>query len=355
MTYTEILEILCGTMTVSGWERNAHETVRQHFASRFDEITSDGARNLILLRRCQKENAPRILLDAHMDEIGMMVREVLEDGFLTVANVGGLDRQILPCAECRIYGEKKTVSGVLAVRGISPDSEGSKVPEWKDLVIDTGYTKEELTTLGIGPGSPVSYRHQWTQLLNNRITGQGFDDKCCAAGLLWAVIHTPREELAGDVYVVLSAAEEIHGQLTNCAALAIQPDFAIVTDVNFASTPGMASDESAPLGEGPMTSLSAATDRRLTDRIIAAAKKAEIPLHPVVESTNTGTNAGSLIYANTGVPTAVVSIPLAGMHSYNECLSIDDGEAFARLIRLCITSPDIGTDSVPVWEKGGLA
>jgi len=160
--------------------------------------------------------------------------------------------------------------------------------------------------------------------------------------------------LAGDVYIVLSAAEEIHGQLAGCAAFAIQPDFAIVTDVNFASTPGMPAEESSPLGEGPMTSLSAATDRRLTDRILDAAKKADIPLHPVVESTDTGTNAGSLVYSGSGVPTAVVSIPLASMHSYNECLSVEDGEAFARLIRICITDPAVGAGNTPVWEKGGL-
>jgi len=229
---------------------------------------------------------------------------------------------------------------------------GDQTPEWHGLVVDTGYSKEELTALGITIGTPITYRKQWTELLNRRITGQGFDDKCCGAGLLAAVMDTPRDALAGDVYVVLSAGEEIHGQAADCAAYAIEPDIAIVTDVNFAAAPGVAAEESAPLGEGPMVSLSAVTDRKLTRKILEIAEMAEISVHTVVEATNTGTNANSLVYSRCGVPAAVVSIPLAGMHSYNECLSLDDGEAFARLIRTIITTPDIAEGYDMIEEKG---
>ncbi len=356
MKYIDILKVLCDTMTVSGNEQNAHDAIRQLAGDFFDEIITDPARNLILVRKCGKENARRILLDAHMDEIGMMVRTVEDGGFVTVVNIGGLDRQILPASDCLLWGERDTIPGVFAA---TPPhlygALGSGVPSWDKLVIDTGCTKEELEAHGVKPGTPVSYKRQWTHLLNNRITGQGFDDKCCGAGLIHAVLHTPREALAGDVYIVLSSGEEIHGQGADCAAFRIMPDVAIVTDVNFAAAPGVSPDESAPMGDGPMVSLSAVTDRKLTKKVLAIAKEANIHVNTVVETTSTGTNANSIVYCQYGVPAAVVSIPLGGMHSYNEYLSIDDGESFARLIQALIASPALVEGFDPVTEKGGLA
>lgn len=356
MTYKEILKILCDTMTVSGNEQNAHEAVRSLAGDCFDEIYTDTARNLVLVKKCGKENARRILLDSHMDEIGMMVRAIHDGGFITVVNIGGLDRQILPASDCLLWGDKKTIPGVFAAT--PPHLYGvlsRDVPSWDKLVIDTGCTREELEEAGVKLGTPISYKRQWTSLLNNRITGQGFDDKCCAAGLLYAVLHTPAEALAGDVYITLSSGEEIGGHGADCAAFGIEPDIAIVTDVNFAAAPGVSSDESAPMGGGPMVSLSAVTDRKLTKKILAVAKAANIPVNTVVEATNTGTNANSLVYTQYGIPAAVVSIPLGGMHSYNEYLSIDDGEAFAKLIQACITTADLAEGFTMVTEKGGLA
>ncbi len=356
MKYKDILKKLCDTMTVSGNEQNAHNAVKAIAGDVLDEIYTDTARNLVLVKKCTKDSPRRILLDAHMDEIGMMVRTIEDDGFVTVVNIGGLDRQILPASDCLLWGENDTIPGIFAatpphLAGVL----GGDVPSWDKLVIDTGCTKEELEKHGVKIGTPVSYRRQWTELLNNRITGQGFDDKCCAAGLVYALLHTPREALAADVYVVLSTGEEIHGQGADCAAFRIAPDVAIVTDVNFAAAPGVSPDESAPMGEGPMVSLSAVTDRKLTKKVLDIAKEANIPVNTVVETTSTGTNANSLVYCQYGVPAAVVSIPLGGMHSYNEYLSIDDGESFARLIQALIASPALVEGFDMVTEKGGLA
>lgn len=356
MKYIDILKTLCDAMTVSGNEQNAHDAVKTLAGDVFDEIYPDAVGNLILLRKCGKENARRILLDAHMDEIGMMVRGVHEGGFVTVVNIGGLDRQILPASDVQLWGDKKTIPGVVAAT--PPHLYGvleNKTPDWNSLVIDTGCTKEELAEAGVKIGTPITYKRQWTYLLNNRITGQGFDDKCCCAGLLYAVIHTPREALAGDVYVVLSTREEIGGHGADCAAFGIRPDVAIVTDVNFAAAPGVSGDESAPMGDGPMVSLSAVTDRKLTKKILQIAEEAHIHVNTVVEATNTGTNANTLVYCQYGVPAAVVSIPLGGMHSYNEYLSIDDGEAFAKLIQALIANPALTEGFDMVMEKGGQA
>ena len=170
MKYVDILKTLCDAMTVSGNEKNVHDAVRSLTGDVFDEISADAVGNLVLLRKCGKENARRILLDAHMDEIGMIVRAVHDGGFVTVVNIGGLDRQILPASDVQLWGDKKTILGVVAATpphlyGIL----GNETPDWNNLVIDTGCTKEELAEAGVKIGTPITYKKQWTHLLNNRV------------------------------------------------------------------------------------------------------------------------------------------------------------------------------------------
>ena len=338
MTYYDILRTLCAVMTVSGNEQNAMDTLRTRFSGDFDEISRDNARNILLTKKSSRENAPRILLDAHLDQVGMIVSTITDDGFCTVLPIGGLDRQILPGARLLVYGKSRTIPAYIASYPADcgfPDG----VPAMDTLRLDTGYTKAQLTEMGIGVGTFVGYGAEITELFNRRIIGCGFDDKACAAGLLSAVLDTDRAALQFDVTVCLSAGEEIGAAAADCAVCGVHPALAIVTDVNFAETPGMAITESSPIGDGPMTSLSAVTDRQLTRRIISLAGEKEIPLNPVVESTSTGTNANTVFFCADGIPTAVVSIPLGCMHSYSEYLSLDDGEAFAELIGAILTDP----------------
>jgi len=346
MTYESMLTALLDTMSISGNEDNALSAVRELTGTYFDEITVDKARNILLTRRCGREDAPRLMLDAHMDEIGMMVNDVSEDGFLTVCGVGGMDKKLLSGADVWVYGREKRIYGVVMPNALEanglPDKE--KAPTFDTLRVDTGYTAAELTEMGIGIGSFVGYNAKITHLPNRRMACRGMDDKSCGAGLLTAVCTTDREKLAGDVTVVLSAREEIGGNGANCAAYTIKPNIAVVTDVNFAGTPGMEKKYSGKMGGGPMVSLSAVTDRRLTDKILQIAEKAEISVSKVVEATNTGTNANALVFCESGIPTAVVSIPLANMHAYSETLSLDDGENFVKLIQAIITDEHICTD-----------
>ncbi|MBQ7922489.1 MAG: M20/M25/M40 family metallo-hydrolase [Clostridia bacterium] len=356
MTYESLLKALTGVMTISGNENNALTVVKELVGTYFDEITADNAHNILLTRRCGREFAPKIMLDAHLDEIGMIVTGVTEDGLLSVSGVGGLDKQLLPGADMWICGREKRIYGVVAAHpaDLLRLSDEEKKPTYENLRIETGYTKEELTELGIGVGTFVGYNSKITSLANRRMAGKGMDDKSCCAGLLFAVCETDREKLAADITVVLSAREEIGGNGANCAAHAIKPHIAIVTDVNFAATPGMEKKYSGKMGKGPMVSLSAVTDRRLTEKILHIAKEAEISVTTVVEATNTGTNANALVFCEAGIPAAVVSIPLANMHAYNETLSLDDGESFVKLIQAIITDPDLCTDFIVTPYEGGL-
>lgn len=337
LNYLKTLRHLLSVMSVSGCEREAAEEIKKEYGKYFDSVTVDRARNIILEKRSPSADARTVLLDAHFDQIGMIVTGITKSGLLTVAPVGGIDRVILPSSEVTVYG-RKTVFGVVASTPPHLQKPGdTAAPEWTDVRIDIGYSKEEAEKI-IDIGTPVCWYYKGDELLNRRITGAGLDDKACAAGLICAVANTPSERLRYNVALTLSSGEEIGGDGASRAAFSLKPDFAVVTDVNFATTPGVEEDESGKPGEGIMISLSAVTDRPLTKKLIALAKENKIPVTTVVEPTNTGTNANHLVYTENGIPAAVVSLPLAGMHSYNEMLDMKDADNFVGFFKKLITS-----------------
>ncbi|MBR6915928.1 MAG: M20/M25/M40 family metallo-hydrolase [Clostridia bacterium] len=336
--YKKLLREMTAIPSVSGFERKAAETLIPAVKEYFDEVLIDPVGNLILKKTCGKEDAPRIMLDAHFDEVGFIVSEITDGGFVKVEPVGGIDPSVLSSTEVVIYG-REPVYGLFCVTPphlVTKDDEG-KLPKVKDMMIETGYEKEKLEKI-VAPGDPVGYRAVGDDLSFGVVAGRGFDDKSCGAALICAVADTPRDDLAGDVYVTLSSREETGGGGASAAARSVDPDFAVVTDVNFAKTPGVETRESGERGKGPMVSLSAVTCRRLTLGILKMAEKAGIPVQTVVESSNTGTNANLLLITGDGVPVAVVSLPLGGMHTFSETLSLDDAELFIKLIKEIIKS-----------------
>lgn len=336
LDYIKTLRELCSIMTVSGCEKNALPYVCETFSHIFDEIYSDASGNVILHKKPTSDGTPKIMLDAHLDEIGMMVSGITDAGLLRVVPIGGLDRNILPAAEVTVYGGEELFGVITPTPAHLADPKDKKTPEWSELLVDIGYPKEEAEALA-PIGTPIKYRYAGDELLNSRFTGRGLDDKACAAALICAVEKVPREELSYDVYITLSSGEETGRGGAACAAYSIRPDYAVVTDVNFALTPGVKPEEGGRLGAGPMISLSGVTDRTFTKKILGIAKEAEIGVTTVVEATSTGTNASCVYFACDGIPTAVVSLPLAGMHSYNELLQIDDANAFIELIARVIS------------------
>lgn len=224
-----------------------------------------------------------------MDEIGMMVTEVLEGGFLRVLNLGGLDGRIMPAAEVFIYGEE-TIYGVVASTPphLRKPGEDKALKPVSELLIDTGYAKEKLETL-VRPGTPVGFVPRYIELLGGRLAGKGFDNKSCAAIAVEALASVEREALAGDVYLLLAVQEEttMLGGMTGAAG--IDPDYALVADVTFGETPDTESGDAFPLGEGCVISLSAVTDRCLTGRTVELAKEKGLTYTRSVEPTGTGT------------------------------------------------------------------
>lgn len=338
----KLIYSLSDIMSVTGSEYRGREELMRVLEDVFDEYYEDTTGTHVFIKKCGRENAPRLMLDAHFDEIGMIVSAIHEDGYLSIARAGGLDRRILPATEVKIYGAK-TIYGVICSTPphLQKAGDAKKLPELEDILVDTGYSKEELEKI-VRIGTPIGFYEKTAPLLGNRLCGRGMDNKCCAAAAVRAAMLVSRDDMVCDLYVTLSSREEesLAGGCVN-AAYTIKPDAAIVTDVTFAKFPGVEDYECGKMGEGVVISLSAVTDKYLTRRLCALCGEKDIKMSETVDATDTGTNATMLALTGDGIPTAVVSVPLSCMHTYNEIIDAEDVLSAAKLFAAAMCDPEV--------------
>ncbi len=342
MELKELIVSISSLMSVSGHESYSEKELAELIGGEFDESFRDAVGNRFFVKRCGRDGAPRILVDAHMDEIGLMVTDIKDDGFITVTSVGGVDPKIMQASDVVIYGKEK----IFGVVGSTPPhlrrpDEGNTMKPITELLIDTGYSKDKLAEL-IRIGTPVGFAPKYKELANGKLAGKSFDDKSCAACAVAGIARTPREELAGDVYLMLSSREEV-GMIGGAAAGAhnIDPDYAMVIDVNLGKTPDTPSNETVEMGGGASLTLCPVTDRKMTKMLIEEAKENEIKTQVCVSGGGTGTNTPSVNLAREGIPTVDVGLPLKSMHTCTEVLELADAESVAALTSLFIKSKRI--------------
>jgi len=339
MELKKLLTEIPAIMSITGYTMQAGDKLRALIGDVFDESYTDAVGNHVFVRRCGRDNAPKILIDTHFDEVGMMVTGVHEGGFVSIANVGGLDMRIMQAAEVTIYAEDREIYGVIVSTPphLTKGGEAKKLKEITELYIDTGYSKEELEKY-VHLGTPVGFRAIYRELLNNKISGKAFDCKACGASAVDAVANTPREELAGDVYVVFSNFEETgaRGAGAANAVYSVDPDYAMVADVTHAVMPGDSNKE-PKMGEGISITLSPITNRKLCNMLIAAAKEKDMKVQRETVTRHTGTNTMDVNLVRAGVPTVDVGLPLKNMHTYNEVVCVDDAQSLSNLMKIFIT------------------
>lgn len=330
---------LCAIFSVSGFEKRGTAELVSLVGDRLEFLGTDRVGNHLLRKRCTKKDAPKILIDTHFDEIGMIVTDITDDGFLRVAPLGGIDSSILQAADVLIYG-KETLRGVVC--STPPHLKKSdKLPKPEEVLIDTGLSAKQVRSL-IDVGTPVGFAPVYGELLNGRLAGKSFDDKACAACALWALMNTPSEALAGDVYVLLSSFEEtsrLGG--ASSAVFSVAPDYAMVIDVNLARVPDTKDFETVEMGKGISISVSAATHTELTKAVRRLCEEREIAHSVIAAPSSTGTNAPSVNLTLDGIPVVDVGLPLASMHTYNEVIDMEDCNALVRLVKEFVCSENI--------------
>jgi endoglucanase len=331
---------MCAVPTVSGFERRATERIRQIVGDRMEFVSSDGVGNVLFVKRCGREGAPKILIDAHLDEIGMIVREVCDGGFLRVAPMGGIDPAIMQASDVIIYGKQELRGVVVSTPPHLRSGEG-ELPDIDKLLIDTGLSKEKAVEL-IPLGTPVGFAPVYSEMLNERIVGKSFDDKACAACALAGIASVDAKALAGDVYLLLSAIEETN-RLGGAAAatFSLLPDYAMVVDVNLARVPNTQKSETVEMDKGISISVSAATHVALTRATQKLCEDKGIEHSMVAAPSSTGTNATSVNLTAYGVPTVDIGLPLASMHTYCEVISLRDCRTLSELVAQFVCSGEI--------------
>jgi len=274
------------------------------------------------------EAKEHLLLDAHIDEIGLVVTRVDSKGFLHIDRCGGVDRRVLVGSDVWVFGRKK-LSGTICC---APGS-GGKAPEMDKFYIDTGFSPEKAKEL-VPVGSRVMVRSRPIRLMGGKMCCKALDNRAGAAALIRTVelLEQSGGKMNCRLTILLSVQEEIGGYGSKTAAFAEEPTQAIVVDAGFGGQPGVAPEKSGELGKGPMIGCSPVLDYDVTLALRRMADENDISWQNDIMGGATGTNADSIANSRGGVRCGLVSIPLRNMHTAAEMVNIQDIEDTALLL-----------------------
>lgn len=330
MDIKEILSRLTVSAGVSGSENFAAHAAAE-LLEPYGEVSIDEVTNSVFFKRGElDENKPTLLLDAHIDEIGMIVTYITEEGFLKVSNCGGLDRRVLLASQVTVYG-REVIKGVVTSTPPHLEKDSSLVPDMEDIYIDIGCTKQQAEKL-VALGDRVLIENELTELQKGRVTAKALDDRAGCAAVIRTLELLKGRELDCNVTAVFSSQEEVGVRGAQTAAYNVDPDFAVVIDVSFAKTNGESAEDCGELGKGAMIGFAPSLDRQMSDDLVNIAKGKDIPYQIEVMNGKTGTNADVIGVTKNGVKTVTVSIPEKHMHTPVEIVDMQDIENTARLV-----------------------
>ena len=326
MDMRQALERLCTCTAPSGFEAPAAAVAAELLRPLVDEVSVDRMGNVLGVRRCGKEGAPRLLLDAHLDEIGLLVTGV-EDGFLRFRSIGGVDPRMLPGRELVVLTDPPRRGIVTCPAG----GEADKSIPLSELFVDVGLSQTEAER-AVPVGTPMVYRGGCFALGEDQMCGKSMDDRSCFVTLLRAAELLKDKPLDVDLYIMGSTREEVSGAGAKVGTYGINPDFCVAVDVTHGKTPDANLHRRSSIGGGPQIGIGPNMTRWMTQRMIEKAKANAIPYQPEVMEGHTGTNGWGMQVTREGVATSVVSLPLKYMHSPIEVLDIQDIEHVAALL-----------------------
>ncbi len=331
MQLTETLRTLCALPAVSGFEAHAAETVAELFRPYCDSVEVDRNGNVLGYKACGRKDAETIMLDAHLDQIGFVVTEVLDGGFLRFASVGGVDPRMLLAGEVTILADEPQYGVVSCMPPhLLKAGEQDKAVPIDEMLIDTGLrdAKDKIKV-----GTPIIFAQQPIELFSGQYCSKCLDDRAGVAAILMAMEKLAKEEkLKCNIAVLISAQEEVTGMGAQTGAYAVQPAYAIAVDVTHGKTPDGPSDGVFELGSGVAVGVGPNLHRGLTNLLIKTAKANDIDYSLEVMEGNTGTNAWTMQIVGRGIATALLSIPEKYMHTPVEVIKLSDVEAVSELM-----------------------
>lgn len=356
--HVKFLKELLETPSPTGFEEPAAALVRERLADVADEITTDTMGSVRALLAGTEDGAPSLMLAAHMDEIGLMVTYISDEGFLSVASLGGVDAAILPGMRVDVHTESGVLRGIVGrkpIHLIEPD-ERKNVTPLSSLVIDLGMKPKRVKKL-VRVGDPITFGVGFECFGDGMAVSKCFDDKC-GVWIACRVMETLARDggAPGDFIAAATTQEEIGTRGAMTSAHAVNPDVALAFDVTHATDyPGIDKTKYGKIvcGAGPVIARGPNINPVVFERLVAAAKAEGIPYQLEAEPSVTGTDARAIQVARDGIPTGLVSVPLRYMHTPTEVVCLADLEATVRLI--VRFARDLSADASFVPGMGGAA
>ncbi len=336
----ELIQTLTNAVGLSGYESSIHQLIQSRFEPVSDEVRISKVGSVMAWKRSAPAGdspAKRLMLAAHMDEIGLIVSGI-EKGFLRVTRVGGTDARhmlgqrvlVHPQGDGNGKNKPAPIPGVIGSRPphVLPPGEGQNVVQFDDLFVDVGLPARQVERL-IQVGDLVSFDTQTTKLKGDRLTGKAMDNRVAVAAEVICLNELQRLKHTWDVVAVATVGEETSFLGAKTAAYELRPDAAIAIDVTFAAQHDYTTH--IELGKGPVITVGPNYHPKLTQRLIDTCKRLEMA-YQIEPDIGGGTDAWPIQVSRDGVPVVLIGVPLRYMHSPVETVHVKDVERIGRLM-----------------------
>ena len=360
---TDILPFLKSMISVSGL--SGHEVpiariIEEKWRTLVDETSVSRVGSLHGLKKGSsrggdpskvKDKRPSVMIATHMDAIGMMVSSI-EDGFLHITDIGGIDIRVLPGAMVTVHANSgEELPGVIAMppARLLPDGEGSRAVAIKHLLVDTGLMQGEVEKK-VRVGDLVSFANEPMELAGDVISGHTLDNRASVAALTICLEELQGKSHLWDVWAVATVQEETSFLGAYTSAFQLRPNIAIAVDGTFAKGPGANGWQTRPMGKGVGICMGPNIHPFIHKRLTELADKLEIPWFLDVTPHHSGTDAYPMQTTMEGIPTALLEYPLRYMHTTVESVVVKDLQRVGRLLAEFITSLDENFVKTITWE-----
>jgi putative aminopeptidase FrvX len=334
-----MLKELTDAKGVAGNEREPREVMKKYIAPYADEVTTDNLGSLVA-KKVGDANGPKIMVAGHLDEVGFMVTQIDDKGFLRFQTVGGWWSQVMLAQRVTIVTKNGDITGVIGSKPphILPAEARKKPVDIKDMFIDIGASsKEEAMEWGVRPGDQVVPYFEFQVMKNEKmLLAKAWDNRIGCAIAIDVLKQLKDQKHPNIVYGVGTVQEEVGLRGAKTSANYIQPDIAFSVDVGIAGdTPGVTEKEAqGKMGNGPQIVLydaSMVSHKGLRDFVVGVADELNIP-YQYDAIPGGGTDSGAIHVSMNGVPSLSIGIATRYIHSHSSMLHRDDYENAVKLI-----------------------
>ena len=322
----------------TGFEIEAQKAWSRYIRQYSDSVDNDAYGNTWATLNGHAEGLT-VMLEAHADEIGFIIQNISDEGYLYLNRIGGSDRAIARGKRLKILGDRGPILGVIGNTAIHlREKDEDKIPEVHQLFVDIGAkSRAEVESRGIRVGHPAVYTDTVEMITPDRIVGRAIDNRIGGFVItqIFAALSALPERPAATLIGLNAVQEEIGGYGAKMATYRLDPKIAVVLDVTHATdSPGIDRNKhgAVKLGSGPSITHGSANHPLLVTQLIETSRKVDIQLQHEASSRSTGTDTDTIFQSKQGIPSALISIPLRYMHSTVEMVDLRDVEQCIRLL-----------------------